>query len=241
MASRKRTRTDPRRAAGPTVREMREQATRDGDVDALWAELTKRHFSMVDQEELFGLLLRALEVRGRRDPEAFAADNFVRMIGFVSYLMMRSTFYINHRIAQHGRATQTKGPADLPADVSGTLLPRIMDLQGHLAELLQAQAGNARQWELARAKRADNDRRAGGGGKSAAVRRERTSPASANGHSTPPKAPREKHHKVRRAEPPDGALNGFPEPPLAIALPVNRIGRYMDGQGSASEGSHGDE
>src|SRR4051812_41091966 len=95
----------------------REQAARSGDIDTLWNELTTRHYSMVDQEEIFGHLLRAIEVRCRQDPEAFAGDTFARMIGFVSYLTLRATFYVNHRITRHGRATRDNGPADFPPEV----------------------------------------------------------------------------------------------------------------------------
>ncbi len=144
-----------------TIRERREQAARSGDVDAIWGEITTKHFSMVDQEELFALLLRALDVRSR-DPEAFAAENFTRMIGFVSYLTLRAGFYVNHRIARHGHATRDNGPADFPPEVAEKLIPRLMDLQGHLTELMQAQATTARSWELIHAKRAEKDRVVGG-------------------------------------------------------------------------------
>src|SRR4051794_12369618 len=129
--------TEPRE---PTIRERREQAARAGDVDAIWHELVTRHFSMVDQEELFGLLLRALDARSRDDPAAFAAENYTRMVGFISYLALRTSFYVSHRIARHGRSTRHDGPSDFPPDVAERLIPRLMDLQGHLTELMQAQA-----------------------------------------------------------------------------------------------------
>ena len=112
--------------------EIRQQAARSGDIDAIWHEIATQPWTMVDQEELFGHLLRAIEVRSRRDPEAFAADAFARMIGLVSYLTLRGHYYVGHRVARHGKATRGGGPADLPPDVSEKLLPRLMDLQGHL-------------------------------------------------------------------------------------------------------------
>ncbi len=227
--------TEPRE---PTPRE---QAARSGDIDTLWNELTTRHYSMVDQEEIFGFLLRAIEVRCRQDPEAFAGDTFARMIGFVSYLTLRSSLNVNFRIARHGRATRDNGPADIPAEVADRLIPRHMDLQGHLSKLMQAQASIARQWELARAKRAENDRGEGGDDKVDGVRRSRKAPASPNGHPKPTKAPGAKPRKARRYESSNGASNGHTEPPLIDVRPINRIDRFLNADGSGSNGGHGDD
>ena len=223
-------------AREPTIREKRELAARSGDIDSLWNELTTRHYSLIDQEELFGLLLRALDVRSRLDPEAFAGDTFARMIGFISYLTLRSSFYVNARVARHGRATQGNGPADFPPDVAETLIPRLVDLQGHLIELMQAQAATARSWELARAKRAENGQAVGGDGKAPAVRRSRKLQASANGHAKPSEAPGKKPRKASAKDRSNGKSNGRQEPVVLDAGPVNRIGRYLNGHGTGSNG-----
>ncbi len=228
MASKKRPGPQSTEPREPTICEMREQAARSGDVETLWSELTMRHFSMVDQEEIFGHLLRAIEVRCRQDPEAFAAENFSRMIGFVSYLTLRATFYASHRIARHGRATRDNGPADFPPEVAERLIPRLMDLQGHLTELLASQASVARQYALIHARRAENGRCVGGVGK-------------VNGHTKPTKAPGAKPRKASGKDKSNGKSNGHIEPVILDVGPVNRIGRYLNGDGSASNGVHGDD
>ena len=210
----------------------REQAARSGDVETLWNELTTRHYSMVDQEEIFGHLLRAIEVRSLQDPEAFAGETFARMIAFVSYMTMRSAFYVTHRITRHGRATRDNGPADFPPEVAERLIPRLMDLQGHLTELLASQASVARQWELIHGKRTENDRAIVRDGKAKGVRRSRKAPASTNGHTKPTGVPGAKPPKASGKD----QANGHQEPLILDVGPINRIGRYLNGDGSGSNG-----
>jgi len=236
MASKKRPGHRSPEARGPSIRELRKIAGQTGDVDALWNELTTRHFSMVDQEEIFGHLLRAIEVRSREGPEAFAGDTFARMIGFISYLTLRAAFYLNHRVSRHGRATCDHGPADFPPEVADKLIPRLMDLQGHLSELMQAQAVTARSWQLILAKRIENDRAVGSGGKAKGARRSRKVQASANGHTKPPNAPGAKPRKASAKHKSNGKSNGHQEPAILDAGPINRIGRYLNGDASGVNG-----
>ena len=234
----KKSRPDPEstEAREPSIREKRELAARSGDIKALWDEITTKHYSMVDQAELFDLLLRALDVRSRRDPEAFAGETFARMIGFISYLTLRSTFYVNHRITRNGRASRDNGPADFPPEVAEKLIPRLMDLQGHLTELLAAQASVARQWELIHGKRAENGRGAGRDSKADGSRRSRKSSASANGHTKPPEAPGRKPRKTSRKDQANGKSNGHLEPTRVDVGPINRIGKFLNGDGVGTDG-----
>ncbi|MEO6808905.1 MAG: hypothetical protein ABI353_07315 [Isosphaeraceae bacterium] len=236
MANKTRLTPEADEAREPTICEKRELAARSGDIDSLWNELTTRHYSLIDQEELFGHLLRALEVRSRRDPEAFAGDTFARMIGFVSYLTLRSTFYVNARIARYGRATQGNGPAAFPPDVAEKLIPRLIDLQGHLAELIQGQATTARQWELIHAKRAENGRGVGGDVKANRARRSPKAPASANGHTKPPEAIGAKPRKASGKDRANDKSNDHREPAILDTGPINRIGKFLNGDGAGDNG-----
>ena len=233
MASTKRPGPEPTQPREPTPRE---KAARSGDIDALWDELVTKKWTMVDQEEIFGHLLRAIEVRSREDPEAFAGDMFARMTGLIGYLTLRSHFYLGHRVGQHGRATRDWGPADFPKDVVESLLPRTLAFQGHLSELMQAQASVARQWELVHGKRAENGRGVGGDGKANGTRRPHKAPASANGHTKPPEAPDAKPRKASGKDRANGKSNGHAEPVILDVGPINRIGRYLNGHGSGSNG-----
>lgn len=236
MASKTRPTPETDEAREPTIRELREQAARLGDVDALWNELTTRNWSMIDVEDVFGHLLRAIEVRSRRDPEAYAGETFSRMIGFVSGLLFRSHYYLNFRIARNGRATRDNGPSDFPPEVAEKLIPRLMDLQGHLSELLAAQASVARQWELIHAKRAENGRGVGGDDKAKGVRRSPKAQASATGHMRLPEVPGAKPRKAGRKSKANGKSNGHLEPTPVDVGPINRIGKYLNGDGAGDNG-----
>lgn len=123
------------KTSGAQIRGPRERSARPDDVDAIWDEIGSKHYSVVRQDELFARLRHAVEARSRSDPEAFAAEMFARMVGLVGYLSLRSMFFVGQRLAQHDRAYRSEGPLRIPTDVVETLLPRLMDVQAHLAEL----------------------------------------------------------------------------------------------------------
>ena len=147
-----------RKPGEPTPREVRARWAERGDVEALWRLIRDSRWDDIDQEETFKLLLRAVEVRGREDPEGFAALLLGQMVGFTAGLVFRSQRYVDIRVVEHARANRVRGPVDLPQDVVEPLLPRTLELQHHLAELLQVQANVARVRELTRNKRLENHR-----------------------------------------------------------------------------------
>src|SRR5260370_32718244 len=104
--------------------------------------------------------MRAAEVRARSDPEAYARELFSLMVGFNSFLLMRTQIHIADRVVGRGPLPTTPTIADLPNDVVERLLPRLAEQQRGLAETLVAQAQTARLWGLARAKEAQADRAA---------------------------------------------------------------------------------
>jgi hypothetical protein len=126
-----------------------------GDVEGLWRRLRTTSWSISDHAELFRLLLRAIEVASARDPATFAVDVLARLVGLGTYLALRAQYAVLHAL---NRADQPRGvaPSGLPAELE-RLLPRVYEIQGHLAELLVAQASAARLWELTLAKRAANE------------------------------------------------------------------------------------
>jgi hypothetical protein len=145
-----------------TPHERRVRSAEAGDVEAIWGVLAAARWDLiVDMEQVFSLLLKAITVRAGRDPAGFAAETFTRMIGFNTYLLMRSQMYINLRLGQHGRSTRALGRPDFSLAAVEPLIPGLLELQGTLAETLAAQATTARAHELARAKRIENDRAEG--------------------------------------------------------------------------------
>jgi hypothetical protein len=148
------------RPKGPSPHEIRARWAREGDVDSLWDVLVKTPWDRIDREEVFKLLLQALVVRGRSDPEQFAADAFARMTIFVTHLLMRCHLNLGNCIEQNGRTVRMRAqpPGDLPQVAVETLIPRTLQLQEHLATLLLSQASVTRQWALVRKNRDKGDR-----------------------------------------------------------------------------------
>jgi hypothetical protein len=142
-----------------TTHEQRVAWAESGDIEQLWGLLAAARWDLIpDMEQVFSLLLRAINVRAERDPAGFAAETFTRMVGFNTYLLMRSHMYINLRLGQHGRSTRALGRPDFSLSAVAELIPGMLELQTALAETMAAQATTARAYELARAKRIENDR-----------------------------------------------------------------------------------
>ena len=117
---------DFKRPPGPSPREVRAGWARDGDVDALWGCSRGARGTAIDQEDVFQLLIQALEVRSRSDPERFAADVFARMTVFTTSLLLRCHLHLASYIEQSGRAVRMRAqpPGDLPKFAVDTLIPR---------------------------------------------------------------------------------------------------------------------
>jgi hypothetical protein len=79
----------PRRSKKLTPHEQRIRWAENGDVEQLWGVVAAARWDLiVDMEQVFSQLLRAIVVRAERDPAAFAAEIFTRMVGFNTYLLM---------------------------------------------------------------------------------------------------------------------------------------------------------
>jgi hypothetical protein len=150
-------------AARPrTVAEHRRSLADAGDVEALWEVLTGTAWCMLDVEEMFKLLVRALEVAGRKGPAAHAQQLFRLMLSFSAGLVLRSEYYISRILDGHDRSTRGRAAIFLPRDLTEEHLAQVLTLQTHLADLMESQARTARLWGLARRRpeAAPSDRRA---------------------------------------------------------------------------------
>jgi hypothetical protein len=152
---------DPDQSAqtvGPSKREVRKQWAESGDVDALLNLIRDTPWCLISIGEQLRNLHRACEVRARSDPEGFARDIFARMIGFHAFLVLRSQQHLYGRIVGRGELPSTAAIADLPTDTTERLLPRLLESERVMCELLHGQASTARQWALTRAKEAKAER-----------------------------------------------------------------------------------
>jgi len=95
--------------------------------------------------------------RAQLDATAFADDVLQHGLELVGYLAIRTQILIERAMLQHDRnlrAGYLHSP--LPETVTAGLLPRLTQMQRHLAEMLEMQASTQRKLELAAAKRREN-------------------------------------------------------------------------------------
>src|SRR5262249_22019056 len=154
-----RTTPQPKRRKKKTIAETREEWAESGDVDALWRLLTTTRPILLYLEVVFGLLARAIEVRSRQDPAGFASEMFSRLVGFTSYLLLRSHLYAGRLVAQYDRSG--RGIAELPRELADVVLPRILQLQDHLGAMLAPQAPTPGSGVLTKQKVIENRHAAG--------------------------------------------------------------------------------
>lgn len=210
-------------------RARREAMAAAGDVDAVWAELTRPRPAPVDTETLFPLLLRAVEVRARRSPELFSSEILAKIVSLTSFLTLRSHYLLTKRIEQFDRSPQGRGRVELPPAFTEKVIPQLMDLQRSLCEILHAQAAVLRMHELARAKRIENDgagskppAKATPDGKAEVRRKPASTQARVNGKN-----------KGNVKAPANGEHHGN-------GKPVNRLAGLLDGLGLTADGVHQD-
>jgi hypothetical protein len=141
-----------------TPRESRRHLAETGRYEELLRQLAAIPWTVVDVGETWSLVLRAIEVRGREDPDRLADDVLNRMVQFTSYLLMRTHFIVGLRISQHDHALRTRGHVDFSPDVLTKYIPMLVELQGHVADLIQTQAAVIRLRQLARRGKIKNDR-----------------------------------------------------------------------------------
>jgi hypothetical protein len=149
-----------KRPPGPRPSEIRAAWAREGDVESLLAEIRTRSWTLFPIDEVFKHLLAACETRARLDPAEFARMLFAEMVGFNGFLLLRTQVFIIDRVVGRGPFAIKPALADLAPDVIERLIPRLLEMQRGLAEVLVAQAQTARLWGLARAKEAQAGRAA---------------------------------------------------------------------------------
>ena len=146
---------------GPTPHEVRRRWAQEGNVEALLHEIRSKRWGFFSIDEVLKHILDACQVRARSDPEGFGRMLFAEMVALNGFLMLRTQVFIVDRVVGRGPFPCKPAMADLSSDVAERLLPRLMEMQRGLAEVLVAQAQTARLWGLAKAKEAQAGRAAG--------------------------------------------------------------------------------
>jgi hypothetical protein len=141
----------------PSPLELREPLVERGDVAGLYDTIMKAPWHELQRGEAFGQLLRAIHVASRQDPSGFSDEIFHVMLAASTYSTLRVQLMLLDRTGESDRQTNGRLP-EIPRDVLEEHLRHVYQMQGHVAEILQARATTARLWELARQKKLDNDR-----------------------------------------------------------------------------------
>ena len=146
---------------GPTPHEVRLRWAQEGNVEALLAVIRSKRWGFFSIDEVLKFVLDACQVRAKSDPEGFGRLLFAEMVALNAFLMLRTQAIIVDRVVGRGPFACKPAMADVSSDVAERLLPRLMEMQRGLAEVLVAQAQTARLWGLARAKEAQAGRATG--------------------------------------------------------------------------------
>jgi hypothetical protein len=146
------------RPPGPTPREIRRRYADLGDVESLLAEIRSKSWGFFSVDEVLKFVLDACQVRAKSDPEGFGRLLFAEMAALNGFLLLRTQVFIIDRVVGRGPFPVKPSLSDLSADVAERLLPRLIEMQRGVAEVLVAQAQTARLWGLARAKEAQAGR-----------------------------------------------------------------------------------
>ena len=151
------------RGGGPCLAEQHEKMAREGDIQGLWRVLTDNDRTVIDQTECFRLLLQAVEVAAQAEPGRFSAEVFARVLGFSTYLLLRTHLQLGFLLDRHDACSRTASNSPLPHAVVEAL-PALIQLQEHVAAMAESQARAARLWGLAGATRRGASSEAAGGG-----------------------------------------------------------------------------
>ena len=128
-----------------------------------------------------------------------------RMTVFATTLLMRCHLHLAACVEQDGRDRRMRAqpPGDLPRVAVEALIPRVLEMQQHLATLFVAEASIARQWALVR----KNEAKAGRDG----VARSRRKAGKAEVRTDPDRSsapPIDGHANHRVADLPNGPVRG---------------------------------
>lgn len=143
---------------GPSPRDVRRRWAADGNVEAILDMIRNTPWSSISVAEQLQNLLAACRAGAKSDPEKFSRTVFSELVGLNAFLTLRTQLFVTERVVGRGPMPCTPTLADFSPDVIERVLPRLLDLQRGMAEILHAQAATDRMWALARAKKAQADR-----------------------------------------------------------------------------------
>jgi hypothetical protein len=118
-----------------------------GDVQGLMDDFAQSPSGCTNWKQAYKQMQRAIEVACQREPWKFAGEVFQSLTRFATYVSLRLQLACGSFMAQDDCGPQGS-PTHLPPDLMTNLIPPMMQMQRHVAELLHAWASTMRQWEL---------------------------------------------------------------------------------------------
>jgi len=94
-------------------------------------------------------------VRATRDPAGFTEMVHAEMSALVGYLVFRSHYLLRRVLRRHDESVQARGVR--PCDEAEAMMPHLIELHNHLAELLASRAATQRLVELTQRRRLADD------------------------------------------------------------------------------------
>jgi hypothetical protein len=134
---------------------LRRAAEQRGDPIGFFLSLAAAHPRATDLPSEFERLARIARRRALSNPDAFAKEILDHGLSAAGFLHFRLVYYIDRLLSNYDLGRD--GGASLPKEVVDVLLPALMQLDRHVADLTVMRATMARQAELARAKKIEND------------------------------------------------------------------------------------
>lgn len=141
-------------STAPSAADEREERVCKGDFAGLYEAILMSKWHETDLPTAFSQLLRAIDIRSRQAPAAFSDELFGVMISVAGYLVLRIQHALVSQIADDDSRIRDRAPT-LRIEA---MLPALLQVQAHACEIAQTRASTARQWELTRQRRLENDR-----------------------------------------------------------------------------------
>ena len=135
---------------------LRRKAEERGDAFGYYLSLAAAHPRGIDLASSFERLARTIRRRAFSDPDAFATEIINHGLSTAGFVHFRLVYYLDRLLSNYDLGRD--GDASLPKEVVELLMPALMRLDQHIGEMATMRATIARQAELARAKRIENDR-----------------------------------------------------------------------------------
>ena len=137
--------------------ELCDEAFERGDAFEMFQTIVDAPFAMVDLSEQFPRLHSLIRQNAKTNPLGFAQNVIDQGIATIGFMAMRLQLTLHRRLLRHDVTFARNNGEGVPPDVLERIMPLLVGLYRHLGDMGETKARLARQAELARAKKLEND------------------------------------------------------------------------------------